>query len=250
MSSHSKSNINAFESITELNEALAEYIIYIANQSILSRGRFIIALSGGQTPKSLFTFLAQPSYGDRIPWSKTFIFFVDERCVPLDDERNNAYMARTILLDHVGIPSTNIHVIPVNLPPEKAAATYEKTLTDFFGDQALTFDLILLGLGDNGHTASLFPYTDVLSEQSVGIKVVNINLLGDQPEFRISMTAPLINQAHQIVFLVTGASKGRILNYVLNGSYKPYEYPAQLIKPTDGELWWYTDWKAALLIES
>jgi 6-phosphogluconolactonase len=158
--------------------------------------------------------------------------------VPLDDERNNAHMAMTLLLDKIKIPTANICPIPVDLEPAEAAAKYEETLKVFFGKDLPSFDLILLGLGDNGHTASLFPYTSVLIETHRWIKEVHVE---EQKEWRITMTVSLINQAAHIAFLVSGKEKAEILQTVLNGPYLPDQYPAQLIKPADGHLSWFTD---------
>ena len=177
-----------------------------------------------------------------MPWKNTFVFWGDERCVPLTDERNNAYHAKILLLDKSDIPSENIFIIPVNLPPAEAASQYENELKDFFKNEVIEFDLILLGLGENGHTASLFPHTDILNEKLAGVRDVYV---AEEKAFRVSMTAAMINNAHKILFLVTEEKKAAVLKIVLTGDYQPEVYPAQLINPEKGELYWFTDREAA-----
>ncbi len=238
-------NLRVFQTEDALDIAATEFIITIANKAIVERGKFIISLSGGQTPVKLYTLLANPPFKELINWEKTFVFWSDERCVPLNDERNNALMAKEALLNKINIPESNIHPIPVDLPPEKAAANYEKELNLFFGDASPRFDLILLGLGENGHTASLFPDTNVIDEKTEGIREVYVE---EEKMFRITMTAPLINQARAILFLVIGKNKAAILKKVLSIPYQPAKIPAQIINPIDGKLYWYVDDTAASLL--
>jgi 6-phosphogluconolactonase len=245
MTPHLKHNIKVFQSYDELNKAAAEFIIAIAKKSIAARGRFTISLSGGQTPEKLYSLLAENPYREQIDWSRTFIFWGDERCVSLDDEQNNAHRAKELLLDKIDIPASNIYRIPVNLPPEEAAIQYQNEINSFFKDEIPHFDIILLGLGENGHTASLFPKTKVLNEPVEGVRAIYVE---EEKMFRVTMTAPLINQAHNILFMVTGEKKAEILEKVLCGSYVLDIYPAQLIKPTDGNLFWFIDGDAASLI--
>lgn len=239
-----ENNIQIFDA-GELAKAVAEFIIKIANEAIDTSGRFVISLSGGHTPETLYSVLCTEPYQGRIAWDKTFVFWGDERCVPSDNAQNNTRMAKIFLLDHVDIPQSNIYPVPVDLPPEKAGAAYENSIKQFFGSEEPCFDLILLGLGENGHTASLFPGTDVLSEHTHLIKEVYVQ---EQSMYRITMTATLINQAGNIIFLVAGDSKSEILNTVLTAPYQPDKYPAQLIKPVDGNLYWFVDSKAAALL--
>jgi 6-phosphogluconolactonase len=216
-----------------------DFIIDTANKAIDSRKKFTLALSGGQTPELLYTLLASPAYSEKMPWQNTFIFWGDERCVTLEDERNNAHRAINLFLKKVNIPSENIHRIPVALSPEHAAAAYENELKDFFVKEDIRFDCILLGLGEDGHTASLLPGTDVLHESDTGVRAV---FLQQQRMFRITLTAPLINQARQILFLVSGNKKAEVLKTVMTG-YQPDRYPAQLIKPENGEIRWFIDFE-------
>jgi 6-phosphogluconolactonase len=241
-----KYNIEVFQSIDALNKAVADYIVTVSNKAIAERGRFTIALSGGDSPQKLYALLAKTPYSEQIEWKKIFVFWGDERWVPIDDKRNNAYQVKSILLDKVIIPASNIHRIPVNLSPNQAVIKYEKELRAFFENKPIQLDVILLGLGENGHTASLFPGTKVIHEHAEGIRFVE----GNPPiGGRITMTAALINRARHILFLVTGEKKAGILGKVLDDSYQPNLYPAQLIKPIHGDLIWFADQEAASLIK-
>jgi 6-phosphogluconolactonase len=235
-------NIEIFADVELLYEAAASRIIALAKNAAALRKRFVISLSGGKTPEQLFKLLVDSPFSERMPWKNTFIFWGDERCVPLDNERNNAHQAKVVLLNKVPIPFNNIHRIPVNLPPVQAAQVYQQMLQVFFGDKDYCFDLILLGLGENGHTASLFPNTPVLNATEAEIQEVYIV---EEKMFRITMTAPLINQAKHILFLVTGEKKATVLKTIIKGAYDPHQYPAQLIKPIDGDLHWFVDTAAA-----
>jgi 6-phosphogluconolactonase len=234
--------ISVFRTIEALNESAAQLFVHLAEKSVMARGRFLLCLSGGNTPKGLYTLLSVNPYRDIIPWKNTFIFWSDERCVPADDERNNARMATEVLLKKIDIPSSNIFPVLVNLNPAEAASNYEQTLRDFFGMKPPRFDLILLGLGENGHTASLFSGTEVLREKSHWVKEVFVEEL---QRYRITMTATLINKAHNIVFLITGKEKSDILKTVLTAPFQPEKYPIQLIRPEHGEVCWFVDDKAA-----
>ena len=256
MISNLKYDIEIFRTTDLLNKAAAKFIIEIAKESVAAKGLFIISLSGGETPKKLYQLLSQPPFHNQLPWKKTYVFWGDERCVPLKDEQNNAYQAKTILLDKTNIPTSNIFPIPVNFPPEGAALRYEKEIIGFFGNEPPKFDLMLLGLGENGHTASLFPGTKVLEETAMGVREVDIEAAlphsssGTKEKFRVTMTAPLINESHNILFMVTGGGKAEILNNVLNGMYQPNKYPAQLIHARDGAMYWFIDRAAATLINA
>lgn len=238
-------HLETFVSIQSLNQAAAELMMTISKKAIAERGRFVISLSGGQTPRRLYSLLADPDYHSGIDWKKTHVFWGDERYVPRDDDRNNAQEAKRILLDKVDIPVSNIHAIPVELPPDEAAMQYEKTLRDFFGKEPLQFDLILLGLGTNGHTASLFPGLKLLNEHAEGIRAEYVE---EEKMYRISMTADLINHARNIVFLVTGEEKAQVVKELLTGTGQAGHYPARLIKPLQGELYWFLDTGAASLL--
>jgi len=234
--------IHVFQTVQELIKAMAEYFVKIAAESISSRGVFNVALSGGNSPKRLYELLASPDFNQQVKWKKVNFFFGDERYVPADDPENNALMVKKALFDPLNISASNIFTIDTSLPPEEAAKKYTLTIANHFKDQKVQFDLILLGLGDNSHTASLFPYTTVLTDKSASVKAV---FLAQQNSYRITMTAPLINQARHIAFLVYGEAKAQAVHHVLEDQSNPSEYPAQLINPSAGDLEWYLDQSAA-----
>lgn len=237
--------LEVFQTEDALNIAAAELVISIAEKSKAAKGRFTLCLSGGQTPANLFKLLTEPKYSLRMPWKNTFIFWGDERFLPSDDKQNNANMARALLLDHIDIPPININPVPVDLAPGKAAEKYETIIKAFFGKDIPRFDLIFLGLGENGHTASLFPGNDVVFEKTRLVREIYIE---QQHMFRITMTPLLINKAHNIIFLAEGENKATILKTVLNGPNQPDKFPAQIINPENGHLYWLVDKKAASLL--
>ena len=218
-----------------LIERSQKIILARLNQALESRDRFTIALSGGSTPKPLYEALAKES----LPWSKIHIFWGDERYVAADHQDSNQLMARQAWLDKIDIPASNIH--PMNTGagnPEKDAVEQEKELQEFFGTkpgELPTFDLILLGMGDDGHTASLFPHTEALSVKDRAIAVGNKD---GQP--RITFTAPLINQARCVLFIVAGENKRLALKEVFAYESDAMNYPSRLIQP-QGELLWLLD---------
>jgi 6-phosphogluconolactonase len=227
-----------FQTHAGLFHAAAQLIVATAKKAVDERGLFSISLSGGSTPTPLYRLLAAPPFLTEMPWNNTVVFWGDERCVPFDDPRNNAAQATSTLLDKVPVAQENIYPIPVNLPPKEAAFAYENVLRTFFGTAGPRLDLILLGLGENGHTASLFPRTPIVQEQMVGVRDVYVQ---EEDLYRITMTAPLINLARNILFLVTGKAKADVLETVLHGPYQPVNFPAQLIRPLSGNLFWYVD---------
>jgi 6-phosphogluconolactonase len=228
-----------------LSRAAAELFVRQANLADRAQGRFSVALSGGQTPRRTYELLAQPDYRDRVAWTRVHVFWGDERCVPLEDHRNNARLARQTLLKHVPIPEEQIYPIKSAISSEKAAQEYEALLRLFFAGQTPRFDLIFLGLGADGHTASLFPGTAAACEQKSWTTTVPRH--GLDPD-RVTLTLPLINQARAVVFLVAGKDKALVLKKVLSGYSDLPPLPAQLINPGDGELYWLVDDGAAVLI--
>lgn len=225
---------------------LADFFIKKANESVTEHGTFNVSLSGGGSPQRLYEILALPPYNKLVAWDKVYFFFGDERYVPFDDPASNGLMVKKALFDPLKISSAQIFYIDTSLKPEEAAAEYEKTILTHFNGKPLTFGLALLGLGDNSHTASLFPYTPVINETAVGVRAV---YLKDQGIYRITMTAPLINQAEQVAFLVYGENKAAAVFNVLKGQPDVQKYPAQLIHPVKGNLHWYMDKKAARLLQ-
>jgi len=221
----------------------AEFIAQRAAQAIAARGRFVVALAGGGTPRPIYARLASADFKDGIAWQATHVWFGDERCVPSEDARSNYRMAREALLDHVALPPANVHRIRGEIDPAQAALTYEQEMQRFFRVATLPrFDLILLGMGDNGHTASLFPGTAVLREESRWVAPQYVEIMAT---WRVTLTAPLINAARDVAFLVEGAAKADMLWNVLQGPYQPDVWPAQLIQPPNGALHWLVDAAAA-----
>jgi 6-phosphogluconolactonase len=234
-----------YDDYAALGDAAAGIFVQQARQAAQIKGWFSVALAGGHTPHRTYQLLAQPRHSDRTPWGQIHIFWGDERCVPADDVRSNARMARQAMLDQVPIPLAQIHPIPCSRSPKVAAEQYEGVLQAFFGDQPPRFDLVLLGLGEDGHTASLFPGTRVLEEQERWTAAVHVE---EQDTDRVTLTAPLINQAAVVVFLVSGTGKAAVLREVLEGPVDPNRLPAQLIQPAGGELHWLLDREAASLL--
>jgi 6-phosphogluconolactonase len=225
-------SVHVYESPEELAEAAAREFASRADEAIGERGRFAVALAGGSTPKATYEILAR-DYSGLIDWSNVHFFFGDERSVPPDHEDSNYGMAREALLDHV--PAGSVHRMQGELPPDEAAEAYEQELRDFFGSEELPrFDLILLGIGDDGHTASLFPETSALE---VHDRWVVANPVLKLETTRITLTVPVINAARAVYFLVAGEGKARALAEILEGDPDPREYPASLIQPQDGPRW-------------
>ena len=234
--------INVFNNEDEVLNGLATYFVKVAASSIATHGQFSVALSGGNSPKKLYELLASPSYKDKVEWSKVHFFFGDERYVPHTDPQSNYLMAKKALLEPLDLSYKQIFPIDTSLSPEEAAKKYTTDINYYFAGTDVRFDLILLGLGDNSHTASLFPHTPVLHDKMVGAKEV---FLEDQQVYRITMTAPLINQAHHIAFLVYGEGKAVAVHHVIEDKKDIENYPAQLIKPQNGDLQWFLDNEAA-----
>ena len=233
--------LNIFNTEAEVLEALAEHFAKIANDAIAANGKFSVALSGGSSPKKLYELLAE-TYADRVDWEKVYFFFGDERNVPQDHKDSNYLMAKNALFAPLLINPDNIFAVDTSLSPKDAAKKYEEEIETFFDEGELSFDLILLGLGDNSHTASLFPFTPVLHDRTPGVSHV---FLEDQQVYRITLNAPLINEAQHIAFLVYGEGKAIAVHHVLEDDEDIEEFPAQLIDPIVGEIEWFLDEAAA-----
>ena len=217
---------NIAEDKKTLSQMAAQYFIRAADQAIAIDGRFSVCMSGGSTPKAMFELLAKSPYRDQVDWAKVYVFWGDERHVPLDHPDSNYLMTHEALLKHVPIPAHQIFPIQGGLPAEEAAGQYEAKLAVFFGHQPWSFDLIWLGMGDDGHTASLFPNTSVLEDDTVGVRSVWVP---QHDTYRITFTAPLIMKARAIAFLISGADKAEALKAVLEGSLQASQFPSQLI---------------------
>jgi 6-phosphogluconolactonase len=229
-----------------LSVAAAGLFAAEARKAVQARGKFAVALAGGNTPQRTYELLAQEPFRDLVPWQNTHIFWGDERCVLADDPRNNARMAGKALLDHVPVPSEQVHPMVCDRSPNDAADGYEALLRDFFADGRSRFDLILLGLGGNGHTASLFPGTSALNEQQRWVADV---YLPEERLHRLTLTPAALNQAALVIFLVSGYAKASILRKVFEDTQDPSGIPARLIKPAHGELLWLVDRDAARLLQ-
>jgi len=229
-----------------LSKDLADWMVNYFTEALKKQNRFTWALSGGSTPKTLYKLLASDIYKNKIDWAKIHFFWGDERFVPFEDKRNNAKMAFDELLNHVPVDKKNIYPIQtMNLQPEEAAAGYENLLKKYFTSVMATFDLVLLGLGNDAHTLSLFPNHAVVKENK---NWVNAFYLEQQEMYRITLTAPVVNKARKIVFLVSGEDKAAAMQHVLSNKYEPDLYPAQIIDPKNGELYWFADEAAAAKI--
>jgi 6-phosphogluconolactonase len=229
----------------DLFQAAAEEVIRAATEAIAERGRFTIALSGGSTPRNLYTLIAANASAN-LPWAQMFFFWGDERHVPPDDADSNYRMAQETLLSKVPVPPGNVFRIPAENPDATAAAeAYEQTLRKFFAlapGEVPRFDLILLGLGPDGHTASLFPETAALGETS---RLVVANWVEKLNASRITLTLPVLNAARCVAFLVSGADKAAVVHEVLEGNAPAEKYPSRLVQPSEGKLIWFVDRAAA-----
>jgi 6-phosphogluconolactonase len=239
MTQVSDARLDVSDDANAMADRVAEWTLGLANAKA---GTFAICLSGGSTPQLLYQRLAQPKYSGRFPWARVHWFWGDERFVPPDDDLSNYKMVRDALLDHAPVPKANIHIIPtLDITPDAAAAAYERDLKAYYGAETLDpsrplFDINFLGLGTNGHTASLFPDNAVLGERSKWVAAV----VGAMPEVRITLTYPVLDSSANAAFLVTGKDKNAIFKRVREGDDS---LPAARIKPT-GDLWMFSD-KAA-----
>lgn len=236
--------IAVYPDTDSLSQAAARYIVQVAQESIVTHGRFTLALSGGNTPKKLYGLLASEPYRAQINWALVDIFWSDERCVSPDSADSNFHMAQEVLLSKVPIPAQQVHRVPADAPDRDAASlAYTQEMQRVFGTNAIpSFDLIQLGMGPEGHTASLFPHQPSLHEQTRLVMPVTVP---KPPPPRLTFTPPLLNAAVHVLFLVTGADKAEAVQAVLEGDYQPDEYPAQIVKPTKGEVTWMFDTAAA-----
>ena len=238
--------IKVFKDINELSQYAANLFVETANQSIEKRGRFLAALSGGSTPMRLYELLGN-QFQNKVDWLCVHFFWGDERCVPVDDAGNSYGQTKKVFFDKINIPDENIHRVLSDLDPDSAAREYAHTLTAF-SEPPLAwprFDLALLGMGDDGHTASLFPNSPV--DVDLPALAVTANYQG-RPANRVTLTPKVLNSSRNIIFLVAGKSKAATLNKVLNGDYLPEELPAQRIIPKDGNLDWLIDEEAVSLL--
>ncbi|HTX58012.1 MAG TPA: 6-phosphogluconolactonase [Candidatus Acidoferrales bacterium] len=224
----------------EVAAAVADFFVRFAADAIDARGHFTVALAGGTTPKAAYTLLAKPPRSDAIDWSAVEIFFGDERCVPPDHDDSNYKMAFDSLLGTVKIPPERIHRMRGEGDPQAAALAYRADLVATLGDRP-RLDLVMLGMGPDGHTASLFPGEDPLTDDE---RLVRAVYSGSKAQWRITLTPRVLNAAHAVMFAVEGAAKAATLAAVREGPYDPVKYPSQIVAPADGDLLWLVD-KAA-----
>jgi 6-phosphogluconolactonase len=255
INNHKMTDIKIYQDRESLARAAAEHIIESGTTAIQNQDRFSLALAGGSTPKAAYELLASDEYAQRLDWKRVHIFWGDERCVPPEHPDSNYRMARQSLLDHVPIPAKNIYRMRAEEEPIKAALEYEGTLRAFFSMQPdhsndpdvgsvgqKSYDLVLLGMGDDGHTASLFPSSDALNESVCWVTAVEHTNPPPPLVTRLTLTLPAINAAAQVIFLVAGASKSQSLKYVLSPpDQSSPALPAQLIHPLNGQLLWLVD---------
>ena len=226
-----------WENTEALSYAAAYYFVMACNNAIAEKGKFTVALSGGNTPKRLYQLLASPAFSRNIDWKRVLLFWSDERFVPHTQEDSNYKMVKDNLLDHIHIPKKNIFPVPTKGWPEDCAAAYAGSIKKALGENA-RFDLILLGMGDDGHTASLFPLTQILQERKKLVKEVWVE---SKRTWRISFTFPLINRGQTIIFLVAGETKARVLKSVLSNRKLKNPYPVQGVQPKKGTAIWMLD---------
>ena len=226
----------------ELSEHIADWMVEYICKTLSTKQRFSIALTGGSTPKKLYDILASDEYKNKIDWSRANVFVGDERFVPFSDERSNAKMISETLLNKVAVDFSHVHFMQTeNMSAETAANAYEEVLQHYFNKvyDEPSFDLVLLGMGDDAHTLSLFPgKNEAISEQT---RWCTYLWLEQQNMYRITLTAPIVNAARAVAFLISGTGKANAFSNILHKKYDPLSYPSQIIRPAKGQLHWFVD---------
>jgi 6-phosphogluconolactonase len=242
--------IKIFPDLNQLNQFAAKKFNTIGNRAIEENGRFAVALAGGSTPKLLYQLLTTPRFKNKTDWTKVFFFLGDERNVSPENQESNFRTANENLFKPLQIPTENIFRWQIELKDtEKIAENYAQTIKDFFDlteNEFPRFDLILLGMGDDGHTASLFPFTAALGETE---KIATANYVEKFDTTRLTFTFPTINNSSNVIFLVGGVSKAETFQMVLEGEFQPEKFPSQVVKPRSGNLFWLVDEQAAQLLK-
>jgi 6-phosphogluconolactonase len=241
-----RGTLKIFADAAAVARALADLIVDTAIAAMADRGTFRVALSGGSTPRAAYELLGQESTAEQISWSDVYVYFGDERCVAPDDEQSNYRMAEKAFLEFVPIPPANVHRIRGEIDPATAAAEYADVLRTDLGDPPV-FDLVLLGLGPDGHTASLFPGTPPESDDDALVRAVYSK---SQAMWRVTITPKVINAARTVAFAVEGVQKTAILATVLEGPRDPTKYPAQIVAPASERLLWLVDELAAGMLHN
>ncbi|MBV8637549.1 MAG: 6-phosphogluconolactonase [Candidatus Eremiobacteraeota bacterium] len=230
-----------FETPADVTKALADLFVRCGQEAIAAHGRLCVSLSGGTTPKATYELLATPGYAGALDWTKIEVFFGDERCVPPDDPQSNYKTANDAFLSKLGVPAANVHRMRGEDDPVEAASAYSDELRNVLGADP-RFDLVMLGMGPDGHTASLFPGSDPLEGDDMLARAV---YSASHQQWRITLTPRVLNNARTVAFAVEGAGKAFVLKEVREGPYDPVNLPSQIIAPHDGRLVWLVDRAAA-----
>lgn len=242
--------IRIFSNLEELSRVAAELVLAFCKESSEERDRVYLVLSGGSTPQTLYRLLAQNPFREAMPWKDVHFFWGDERCVPPGDDQSNYHHARRLLLDPIGVDPANVHRIKGELPPDSAALDYEGLLRKIgarYG-RGLRFDLVLMGLGSDGHVASLFPGQIDHGQEERLVKAVEADY-EDRAARRVTLTPLAFNNAKRILFLVSGEAKAQALRDTLEGKFDPLQNPSQRIHPEQGEVIWLVDQSAAVMLD-
>lgn len=234
--------LHVVDSPADLARNAAEFVVSRAQAAIETRGRFVVALAGGGTPRPVYEHLATPEFAAGIDWERTHVFFGDERCVPPADEQSNFRMAREALLERVPLPEANIHRTLGEIDPAAAALACEQDLKGLFRCERPAIDLVLLGIGGDGHTASLFPGTAAVREQ---VRLVVAQYVDKLASWRVTFTPVLLDAAREVLFLAEGAGKATVISEILEGTYQPDVLPSQRVQPAAGQVHWMLDRAAA-----
>jgi 6-phosphogluconolactonase len=239
--------LHIYKNKEEMSEALASWMCDVIESTLKEQEFFTLVLSGGSTPQLLYKTLVSDKFKDKINWARIHVFWGDERVVPYADERNNARVAHELLLNKIDIPANHVHIMRTDIEPNFSTDAYWKMLHDFFDNTSTTFDLVLLGMGDDGHTLSLFPGSPLIEEHKHWVNSVYNQ---EQEMYRITLMPNIVNRAAKIAFMVDGEKKAKMLQQVLQGDFEPSKYPAQIIKPENGEIHWFVDEDAAQELHS
>jgi 6-phosphogluconolactonase len=235
-------NIEVYQSAVELEQNAAEKFILMINKAIEERGVCFVALSGGETPRPVYRLLGTALMKDRVEWDRVHLFFTDERSVLTTDLQSNYGMINRELISHINIPPKNVHRIEGEKKPEIAAADYERELREKFNNKIVRFDVVLLGLGEDGHTASIFPGTEVVEEEKAFVAAVFVPRLDS---WRVTLTLSSINNARNVLLLVSGKKKAGIVQQILKAPSPVNNLPATMVRPVKGKLCWMLDEDAA-----
>ena len=242
----SSTTVHVFETAEDVARSAAVQFVELANDAVAEHDLFHVALAGGNTPRRMYQLLAGDQFRSEIDWTTVHLFFGDERCVAPDHPESNYKLVSETLISQVNIPALNVHRIEIEADAMSSATRYENELRDFYLDvEAPPFDLVLLGLGEDGHTASLFPHTEALAVTGDWVVANWVEKLGS---YRITLTPAAINGAGHVTFLVAGSNKAAAVKAVLEGPPQPENLPAQLIKPEAGTLTWLLDSQAAAML--